>query len=668
MGFGEIENLINSRPYFPVIVRDEARLKRVARHFADCDSFAFDTETISVNDKTIVGFSIANSNVGYYVPLGHKSGGNIALDAFKQHMKPVLEDPDKVIICHNAKFDLSVLAQNFGIYPAGKPSDINYGAKVVHDTMVMSWMMHVGQKESNGAPYSNGLKENAVKLGLPMTPLSEILKEWRSKLKTRKYPSMDLLPVDVCGRYAALDAIATWRLWLKLRAEIEQYQFLKEHYYNFETRYLRVLNIMELEGYPVDVEYLSRAAKQLDSMAEATLEQIHDLVGFELAVTKNREVAKLYFEKLGLPVLNVSKKTGEPSLDAKTLQALADKYGDKVKRYGKAVKALPLIVKYRNYLKMKSTYCTGVLSKLDSDGRIHTDFKRFGTETGRLSSASPNLTNLPREESTPVSIRQAFIPPPGHKLLVLDYSQLELRVLAHFSKSPSMLEAYRLGRDLHSHTAVKILNALGHRISYDDFVEVINDDSHKLHKEYKPIRSKSKSTTFGIIYGMHIKKLAAQLGISEKEAQEFWELFHNEYREIQPLIKDVHKFCRDRGFVVTLCKRRRYFPDINDRDIWVARKAERGAFNCVIQGSAADIVQLAMIDIAFNVLTKPEFKGTRMVLQVHDELHFFVPDSVDEKKFMSAIVAAMENPQGLPKFRTKLVAEGNYGSNWKAAK
>lgn len=669
MTYEEMVELADSERYFPVIVRTERQLRRMVKHFMESDAWAWDTETVSLDDRSIVGFSIANSKVGYYVPLGHQEDGNIDLALFSKLMKPLMEHPDKTQICHNSKFDIQVMANNCGIYPVGHGGDVHGGCAVLHDTLTMSWLINVGKQERNGAPYSNGLKENSVRIGLPMVHLQAMVHALKKRLKVRKLPTIDWFPIDELGTYASLDAVATWKLWLHFRDEIEKFKYIRDHYYTYETKFIRVLNGMELEGYQIDAEYLEEAAAQFKSVADSTLKQIHKYVGYELNPNSNKELPKFLYKELGLPVIKLGKKskiTGlqNPSADADVLEELSQRFGGQVAKYGKAIKALPLITKFKNCSKMRSTYCLGVLNKLDSSGRVHCSFGRV--DTGRLSCSGPNLQNLPREENTPVSIRQGFIPRSGYALLVLDYSQLELRVLAHYSKSPSMIEAYDMGRDLHSHTAVKILARLGHKVSYEKFVKVTKDVEHELYEEYKAVRSRSKNTTFGIIYGMYIIKLALQLGLSEAEAQEFWDIFHKEYREIEPLIEDTHRFCHNKGYVVTMAHRRRHFSDINDSRGWVRSKAERAAFNCLIQGSAADIASLAMIDIYYDVL--PKFPGSRLINQVHDELHIEFPETLDPDKLLKAVSYAMENPTGIPKLLVPLVAEGKIAMNWREAK
>lgn len=558
-----------------VIIDTKEKLDAFAAEYAALDRFSVDTETTSVDAHSagLVGLSFCHAaGSGAYIPVRGPMGSR-TLDQSEvvKTLRPILENPDTEKIGQNVKFDLIVLA-NAGINLAGP----------ITDTMILSYLLESGERNHNLDDLSQRM------LNHKMIPISELIGKGKQQI------SMDLVDIRKAADYAVEDADAAWRLEEILKAKIFE-EGLWNLYAELERPLVGVLAAMERAGIAVDVDRLKRLSKEFQTRIDALETEIVKQAGGEFNIASGPQLRKILFEDLKLPV---RQKTpgGEPSTAQDVLEELA------------ALHPLPrLIIEHRGLSKLKSTYLDALPQLVHPDGRVRASFNQVVAATGRLSSSDPNLQNIPVRTEDGRQIRQAFVPgEPGWELLTADYSQIELRVLAHFSRDRALVQAFESDQDIHTVVAAKIFG-----VAEKD----VNSERRRV----------AKTVNFGVIYGLSAFGLASRLGISQTEAAAFIESYFQQYSGVDAFITRVLEEALAKGRVETIMGRRRAINGIKSTKGRSRNVAERTAINTVIQGSAADLIKRAMIDVTSAI----ESRGlkARMLLQIHDELVFEAPAS-----------------------------------------
>lgn len=585
--------------------------------------FAFDTETTGLNalQTRLVGLSFAQgpapleSGQCWYLPVGHQlnfEGSELLpLEPALELLRPVLEQPDIPKIAHNGKFDLNVLSQ-YGIQVRG----------LKDDTMVMDYVL---QPESR-----HGLKDMAQSwLKLEMQPIEELIGTGRRQI------TMDQVAVVDAARYAGADALACLALRDCLQQALEAAGQLAL-YQSFDAPLVEVLARMEQRGVCLDTVFLKHLSERLEFQLRALEAEIFSLAGEQFNLNSPRQMSVVLFENLKLPVKGLKKnKTGAFSTDVSTLEKL---------RLFHPV--IDKILDYRQLTKLKSTYVDALPALINPrTGRLHTSFNQSVVATGRLSSSEPNLQNIPIRTELGREIRAAFIASrANHCLVSCDYSQIELRLLAHFSEDPRFMEAFHANRDIHAQTALDIFGL------------------EQLEQVTPEMRRIAKATNFGIIYGQTVYGLANTLNISNREAGRIIEQFKLRYPGIEEYINKTLAFARDKGYVETLFGRRRPLPDIHHPTRNLREFAERIAINSPLQGTAADLIKRAMIQI--HAWIEAEGLPIEMLLQVHDELLFEMP-LAELERLLPEIRRRMEEVWPL---KVPLRVDIHHGANWRDAK
>lgn len=586
------------------IIRDEAALDRLIATLEQAEAIAFDTETTATDQMSaaLVGISLATEpGVGYYIPVGHRlsedEGQQLPLDLVIERLRPVMTDPNIPKIAHNIKYDAIVLRRHgLDVYPLSV------------DTMIGEWLLH-----PDAAQRKLGLKNLAFfRLGVEMTSISELIGSGRKQI------TMDFVPVAKAAPYAAADADMTLRLAEPILKELEEQEQL-ELFEKLEMPLVPVLIDMELKGMLLDVDYLRRMSKELGEVLEQRYQEICAVAGYEFNMNSPQQLSEALFEKLGLPTRGLRKtKSGYYSTAADVL--------DELRQYD-TTGIINAILEYRELEKLRGTYVDALPQLVNPEtGRVHTSFNQTGTVTGRLSSSEPNLQNIPVRSEIGRRVREAFIAPPGHVLLGADYSQVELRVLAHVSGDEALREAFQEGQDIHATTAATVYNI--------DISEVTPAQ-----------RSFAKSVNFGLLYGMSAFRLARESELTLPEAEAFVQTYFERFPRVAQYLENTRRQAIEKGYVETLLKRRRYFPALQSSDSSQAaamarRAAEREAVNMPIQGTAADIMKLAMIKL-HRALAEQGMRS-QIVLQVHDELLLEVPEEEAEEA-RELVCEVMEN-------------------------
>lgn len=557
-----------------VLLDSVEKLRDVLAQIPDKTVVAFDTETNSLDTKTadMVGFSFAwEADKGYYVPIRHNYLGvgaqvseNEAFDAIRSLIA------SHSIVGHNLKFDLAL------VYRLCNLDEIIPHA----DTMILAW-----QVDSQNPVGLDALMKRYV--GHEMISFSQTVK---------KGDDFSSVPLEDACRYAAEDAVATLVLFgrLKEMLNLQSANHLLEESQQVEFPFINTLTNMERTGVKVDLEFFEQLLTRTDSQLSELTTRVHREAGEEFNLNSTQQLGRILFEKLGLPSSKKT-KTGY-STNESVLEKLRDSHP-----------IIDSILEYRELFKLKSTYIDPLLryGKSDSAQRVYTSFLQTGTATGRLSSKNPNLQNIPVRTELGREIRRGFIAEEGHVLISIDYSQIELRLLAHFSRDSVLQEAFFHDKDIHRETAVKIFGEA--------------DAAEK-----RPI---AKSINFGLIYGMGARKLSETLGIPNKEAKTYIDSYFNSFPTVKNYLNGIKELVRNQGYVETLLKRRRHF-DFSNAAPYQQAGFEREACNTVFQGSAADLIKLSMNAIHEQLPTLPH---SRMLLQVHDELIFETEESEAEK-------------------------------------
>lgn len=595
-------------------VDSERKFQSWLRRLEKTEIFAFDTETNSLDymEAEIVGISFAVSpGEAAYVPLAHDYEGapkQLSRDAVLAALRPLLEDRGRAKLGHNLKFDMSVLA-NHGIALNG----------IRFDTMLESYVLD-----------STATRHDMDSLALKYLGENTIHYEDVAGKGTQQI-TFNQVPVEQATPYAAEDADVTLKLHLALWPKLEAEPGLQKLFEDIEMPLVPVLSCVERNGVMVDAALLQRQSEELAVRARDIERQAHELAGQAFNIASPKQIQGILYDELQLPVLAKTPK-GQPSTAESVLQELALDY------------PLPkLILEYRTLSKLKSTYTDKLPGQINPHtGRVHTSYHQAVAATGRLSSSDPNLQNIPVRTDEGRRIRQAFVAAPGYQLLAADYSQIELRIMAHLSGDQGLTGAFAKGEDIHMATAAEVFG-----ISQ----EQVNSEQ----------RRAAKAINFGLIYGMSAFGLAKQLGIDRSAAQVYVDRYFYRYPGVKIFMDETRATAREQGFVETVFKRRLYLPDINARNAQRRQYAERTAINAPMQGTAADIIKRAMI--AVHAWLAESGIDAKMVMQVHDELVF----EVAEEAVDQAGKVICEIMEGAAHLIVPLVVSVDSGYNWDEA-
>ncbi len=616
-----------------VIVRDEAALQEMAACLNSAQWISFDLETDSLErlSANIVGFCLAvEPPTAYYVPVGHLAGaaqadsgqmnlfagaaesaaGQLPIERVLEAIRPALIDPDIAKVAHNAKFDCMIL-ERYGVTVS----------PVRFDTMIAEWL-------SDPATKHKGLKDLARhRLGAEMTDIGELIGRGKNQV------SFAEVPIDVAAPYGAADADMTLRLVPPLQHELEQKGLTK--LLDLEMELLPVISDMERAGVRIDVDFFRHMSQDLAAALLKCEQTIYEIAGEPFNVNSTQQLSDILFKKLQLPREGLKKiASGHYSTAADVLEGLkaADKSG-----------IIDAIIEYRELGKLKGTYVDALPQMINPDtGRIHTSFSQTGAITGRLASSSPNLQNIPIRSEVGQLIRRGFVTEPGWTFLSADYSQVELRILAHISQDETLLRAFREDQDIHSATAAAI---------YGIPVENVTKNQRRF----------AKTINFGLIYGMGAFRLARETGLTLGEAENYVKKYFGQFPGIERYLDATRQKARADGYVETLFGRRRYFPvfktSMGSANRQATQRADREAVNHPIQGTAADIIKVAMIRLHAELQARYR---ARLLLQVHDELLLEVP--VEELEAVrDLVVETMSNAFTLD---VPLKVEAETGANW----
>ena len=588
-------------------------LKKVIKEASKSDTVAIDTETTGLDyiDSELVGISISfNAGEGFYIPIKHndESITQLPLEDVINELKPLLENSEKKIIGQNIKFDKNIL--------------MKYGLKLAsikNDTMMMSYVLDASATRHNLDALAS------YYLGYKTSTYEDVAG------KGAKQISFDDVPIDIATNYAAEDADITLRLYEELSPKLKNIESLNKLNEEIEIPLIEVLSDMERNGAILNAKVLNAQSKDLEERIIRLENKAYKLAGEEFNLGSTKQLREIFFDKLNYRVI---KKTpgGQPSTDEKVLAELAEEY------------ELPkVLLEHRTLSKLKSTYTDKLPNQISSlSGKVHTSFHQAVTTTGRLSSSDPNLQNIPIRTEDGRRIRQAFEPSNGNKFISADYSQIELRVMAHLSKDPGLLSAFQEGEDVHSKTASEVFNV--------DIEDVTSD-----------LRRNAKAINFGLIYGISAFGLGKQLGITRNLAAEYMAMYFEKYPGVKQYMESTKESASQNGYVETLFGRRLYLKEINANNALRRQASERAAINAPVQGTAADIMKIAMIRM-YQALEK-EKSEARIILQVHDELILDTP----EKEIDRVIELTTEAMKEATLLDVPLEIDIGIGDNWDQA-
>ena len=601
-----------STDYQTVLELDE--LRRWRKKLENAELSAVDTETTGLDymQAELVGISVSvTPGEAAYIPVSHDYPGapdQLDRETVLAELKPWLENPDAPKVGHHIKFDTHILAR-YDIALAG----------IAHDTMLESYVL-------DSTATRHDMDSTARKyLGVTTTSFEEVAGKGARQL------TFNQVPLETAGHYAAEDADITLRLHLAMWEQLKRNPELLKMYQEIEIPLISVLQHMEHTGVLIDTFMLARQSTELAQRMQELEQQCHDAAGGPFNVASPKQLQEILFERLELPVIRKTPK-GQPSTAEDVLQELADDY------------PLPrLILEHRSLAKLKSTYTDKLPGQVDpTTGRIHTSYHQAVAATGRLSSSDPNLQNIPIRTAEGRRIRQAFIAPKGHSLIAADYSQIELRIMAHLSGDPSLLRAFAEDQDIHQATAAEVFGVALDQVSKDQ-------------------RRSAKAINFGLIYGMSAFGLARQLNIGRGEAQDYVNMYFERYPGVKAYMDNTRQLAKEQGYVETAFGRRLYLPEINSRNGQRRQYAERSAINAPMQGTAADIIKLAMIKVD-HWLAESSLDA-RLIMQVHDELIVEVADPV-AARVQEELVKRMS---GAATLKVPLKVEAACGINWDEA-
>ena len=602
--FSSFESL-KTVPHEYKLVDNEEDIKKIYDFFRTKDFLVLDTETTSTSaiDAELVGLSFSvEEHKAFYVPIpANREEALRIVNIFK----PLYEDEHILKIGQNLKYDLEVL-RNYDIELKGK----------MWDTMIAHYLIQPELRHNMDYMAEVYLHYQTIHIDELIGPKGKGQKSMR-----------DLSPTLVY-EYACEDADITLQLKNKLEPELKKYD-CEDLFYNIEMPLMPVLAEMEMNGVCLDTQSLAETSKQFTARMNEIEQRIYELAGEHFNIASPKQVGEILFDKLKIVEKAKKTKTGQYVTSEEVLQQLKNKH-----------EIVADILEHRGLKKLIGTYIDALPKLINQrTGHIHTSFNQTITATGRLSSSDPNLQNIPIRGEDGKEIRKAFIPEPGCLFFSADYSQIELRVMAHLSQDPQMIEVFREGKDLHAATAANI---------YKKPIEEVTRDE----------RTKSKRANFGIIYGITVFGLAERLDIPREEAKMLIDGYFQTFPQVHDYMEQSKETARQQGYVTTLFGRRRYLPDINSANSVVRGFAERNAINAPIQGTAADIIKVAMIHIFQRF--KAEGIRSKMILQVHDELNFSVLP--EEKEKVERIV--IEEMQNAFQMQVPLVADSGFGDNW----
>ena len=589
----------------------EADFERWLKQLKKSKIFALDLETTNLRPvrARVVGISFScEEGVACYIPLGHRYLGvpdQLALDWVIKKLKPILEDPQIKKVGQNIKYDLIVL-RNEGVDLRG----------IAFDTMLASYILNPsGRRHNMDALAQNYLGHTTIKYKDVVGTASKEI-------------GFDEVDVERATEYAAEDADITWRLYEKLSSLLQGDDL--QLFQDLELPLLEVLAEMEIHGMKLDQKHLQNLSTIIEGKIEDHIKKIHSIAGEEFNINSPKQLSVILFEKLGLPVIKKT-KSGY-STDVTVLEQLAEEHD------------LPeVVLAYRQLGKLKSTYVDALQDEIFSKtGRVHTSFNQTVAATGRLSSSNPNLQNIPIRTEMGREIRKAFIAEGNNHLLSADYSQVELRILAHLSGDEALIEAFQMGEDIHTRTACEIFGTSADRLDAE-------------------ARRMAKAVNFGIVYGLSAFGLSRQLKIYPREAKKFIDQYFALYKKVKVYMEETVAEAKEVGFTQTLMNRKRYMPDLESQNRQLREAAGRVAINSPVQGSAADLIKLAMIRLAQKIREKK--LKSRMILQVHDELVFECPE--EEEQEMRALVK--KEMEGVVPLKVPLVVDMGWGKNWNTA-
>ena len=587
-------------------VDTEEEMAKLGRFLADQDFFAFDTETDGIDPLTagLVGMSFAvKENEAWYVPVPADKEEATKVVA---HFSPALQNRKSQKIGQNIKFDIIVL-RKYGVRVAGP----------LFDTMIAHYLLNPELRHGMDYLAETYLKYKPV-------PISQLIGP-----KGKNQLCMRDVPLAQIAEYAAEDADVTLKLKNFFAPELKK-AGIESLFFNIEMPLIYVLVEMEVTGVKLDTVALKQSSEELTAALNNLEKEIYELAGVKFNINSSKQVGEVLFEHLKIEEKAKKTKTGSYSTSEDILEKMRSKHP-----------VVGKLLEYRGLKKLLSTYIDALPELINPEtGKVHTSFNQTVTATGRLSSTNPNLQNIPIRDELGREIRKAFIPDNEDcTFFSADYSQIELRIMAHLSQDEHMIEAFRSGADIHSATAAKI---------YGIPVEEVTGD----------MRRKAKTANFGIIYGISIFGLAERLNIPRAESKELIEGYFKSYPGIRDYMDESIRIAKEKGYVETIFKRKRYLPDINSHNAIVRGYAERNAINAPIQGSAADIIKVAMVRI-YNRFEEEGLKS-KMILQVHDELNFNVCQD-EQEKVRQIVLEEMENAIQL---QVPLIADCGEGKNW----
>ncbi|ANS83957.1 DNA-directed DNA polymerase [Vibrio scophthalmi] len=596
-------------------ILDQERFNHWLEKLKASDVFAFDTETDSLDYMVanLIGVSFATEEgVAAYVPVAHDyldAPQQLDRDWVLEQLKPLLEDDNQAKVGQNLKYDASIVAR-YGIEMRG----------IKFDTMLASYVYN-----------SVGGKHDMDSLALRFLQHSCISFEQVAG-KGKKQLTFNQIDLEQASPYAAEDADVTLRLHHRLNESLAKDDKLNAIYHEIEMPLVPVLSRIERTGVLIDDMKLSAQSQEIAVRLDELEQKAYELAEQEFNMNSPKQLQALLFEKMGLPVI---KKTpsGTPSTNEEVLQELALDY------------PLPkLILEYRGLAKLKSTYTDKLPKMINPEtGRVHTSYHQAVTATGRLSSTDPNLQNIPIRNEEGRRIRQAFIAPHGYKILAVDYSQIELRIMAHLSGDKALLEAFREGKDIHAATAAEIMGTT---------IDLVSSEQ----------RRRAKAVNFGLIYGMSAFGLAKQLGIPRGEAQDYMNKYFERYPGVMQYMEDTRSAASEQGYVETIFGRRLHLPEIQSRNGMRRKAAERAAINAPMQGTAADIIKKAML-LVDEWIEKEGDGRVKLLMQVHDELVF----EVQETALAEIETKVQELMESAATLAVPLIAEAGHGDNWDQA-
>jgi len=594
------------------IVDTQASLEEMIAKLAQAEAIAVDVESTSVDPMaaTLVGIAVTGQQgEGYYVPMAHMHGRNLSLSQVGEKLGPLLCDAKVSKVAHNANYDLTVLAEHgLEVTP------------VACDTMIAEWLI-------NPESRSLGLKNLAwTRLGIEMTPITDLIGSGR------KQTTMDHVPVEKAAPYACADVDMTLRLADLLQPELRE-KDLWSLFVEIEMPLVPVIVDMQRAGVKLDRPALDEMSRELSQRLGELQEEIEAHVGHSLNINSTQQLSVALFDEMGLVLPWMRRgKSGYYSTAADILEKIRDKHP-----------VVELILEHRQLSKLKGTYVDALPALINPDtGRVHTSFNQTGSATGRFSSSNPNLQNIPIRTELGREIRRAFVAAEGCLLLAADYSQVELRVLAHISRDPAMLAAFSRDEDIHASTAAAIYGV-------------------PLQEVTPAQRRVAKMTNFAISYGVTGYGLSDRTGLTQEEAEAFIESYFRTYPKIKQYVEDTRRLAREQGYVETLLGRRRYFPQLSTKARVhhnVREAAYRMAINAPIQGTAADILKVALRRLWQELQNRG--LHSRLILQVHDELVLEVPES----ELAEVALLTIETMEGAYGLDAPLKVDAKVGPNW----